>query len=66
VPEALELYQRNRIDRTARIVNESTGMRWLYRIEDEEEMRKAFHERNLSKSRAEWLYSYDPLTVALT
>jgi hypothetical protein len=33
--------------------------------EDEDEMRKAFHEKNLNKSRAEWLYCYDPLTVPL-
>jgi salicylate hydroxylase len=66
IPEALQLYQRNRIDRTARVVIESTESRALYRIEDEEEMRKAFHEKNLSKARAEWLYSYDPLTVPLT
>jgi salicylate hydroxylase len=66
VPEALQLYQRNRIERTSRIVNESRGMRLLYRIEDEEDMRKAFHDSNPSKSRGEWLYSYDPLTVPLT
>ena len=65
VPEALQRYQRNRLDRTARIVNESTESRALYRIEDEDEMRKAFAERNLSRSRAEWLYSYDPLHVPL-
>ncbi|MDB5770872.1 MAG: monooxygenase [Burkholderia sp.] len=65
VPEALQRYQRNRLDRTARIVNESTASRGLYRIEDEDEMRKAFHEKNLNKSRAEWLYCYDPLTVPL-
>jgi len=65
VPQALALYQRNRIARTTRIVHESTGMRLLYRIEDPEEMRRSFKERNLSKSRGEWLYSYDPLRVPL-
>jgi len=63
--QALALYQRNRIARTTRIVQESTGMRLLYRIEDPEEMRRSFKERNLSKSRSEWLYSYDPLRVPL-
>ncbi|MDO8456425.1 MAG: FAD-dependent monooxygenase [Burkholderiaceae bacterium] len=65
VSEALQRYQRNRLDRTARIVNESTESRGLYRIEDEDEMRKAFQEKNLTRSRAEWLYSYDPLNVPL-
>lgn len=37
----------------------------LYRIEDEEEMRRTFQAMNMSKSRSEWLYSYDPLTVPL-
>ena len=66
VPEALQLYQGNRIDRTTRIVNESTDSRGLYRIEDVNEMRRAFHEKNLDKSRAQWLYCYDPITVPLT
>lgn len=65
VPEALQQYQRNRLDRTARIVNESTESRRLYRIEDEDEMRRTFQETNLTKSREEWLYSYDPLHVPL-
>lgn len=66
VSEALQRYQRNRLARTARIVNESTESRGLYRIEDEDEMRKAFREKDIGKSRTEWLYSYDPLHVALT
>ncbi|WP_151448689.1 FAD-dependent monooxygenase [Lacisediminimonas profundi] len=64
-PAALQRYQRNRIERTTRIVNGSTDARTLYRIEDVEEMRRAFKEQNLSKSRSEWLYSYDPMTVPL-
>jgi len=28
-------------------------------------MKKAFADQDLTKSRAEWLYSYDPLQVAL-
>jgi salicylate hydroxylase len=65
VAQALGRYQRNRIARTTRIVMESTGMRSLYRMEDAEEMRRSFHERNLARSRGEWLYSYDPLRVPL-
>ena len=65
VPAALAKYQRNRLDRTARVVNESIENRWIYRIEDENEMREAFRKKDMNKSRAEWLYSYDPLTVKL-
>jgi salicylate hydroxylase len=65
VPEALQRYQRNRLDRTARIVNGSTESRGLYRIEDVAAMRQAFAEKNLTKSRDQWLYAYDPLTVPL-
>ncbi len=66
ISEALQRYQRNRLVRTARIVNESTESRGLYRIEDEDEMRKAFRDKDIGKSRTEWLYSYDPLHVVLT
>jgi salicylate hydroxylase len=65
VSNAILQYQNNRLDRTSRIVNGSTQSRALYRIEDVQEMRNAFHENNLNKSRAEWLYSYDPLNVSL-
>jgi len=65
VGEALKTYQDLRTDRTARVVLESSGNRDLYRIEDEEEMRRAFHEANMNKARSEWLYAYDPLTVPL-
>jgi salicylate hydroxylase len=37
----------------------------LYHIGDASAMRKAFHDRNIAKSRNEWLYPYDPLRVAL-
>jgi salicylate hydroxylase len=63
--EALKTYQDLRTDRTARVVRESAGNRDLYRIEDENAMRKAFHEKNMNKTRSEWLYAYDPLTVPL-
>ena len=64
--EAIQLYQRNRIERTARVVNESNSQGGLYRIVDAAEMRRAFAERNPAKDRAEWLFNYDPLTVPLT
>ncbi len=65
VPGALQRYQRNRLQRTARIVNGSTDSRALYRVEDVVQMRQAFHDQDLNKARSEWLYSYDPLTVPL-
>jgi salicylate hydroxylase len=63
--EGIQLYQRNRIDRTARVVNESNKVGGLYRIVDAEEMRRAFAESNPAKDRAQWLFNYDPLTVPL-
>jgi salicylate hydroxylase len=63
IQDALHMYQRSRMERTARVVRESAGNRNLYRIEDEDEMRRAFQAMNMNKSRSEWLYSYDPLTV---
>lgn len=65
VAAALQLYQRNRVDRTARVVTESTEQGGLYHIVDVEEMKRAFAKKNVAKERAEWLYCYDPLTVAL-
>jgi len=66
VADALSLYQRNRVDRTARIVNESTANRALFHHQTSDEFRQAFSERNIAAERANWLYSYDPLTVPLS
>jgi len=65
ITEGLQLYQRNRVDRTARIVNESTDHGGLYHMTDAAQMREAFTKRNIAKERAEWLFNYDPLTVPL-
>lgn len=65
VSSALQTYQRARVDRCARVVNESTEHGGLYHIVDADEMRKAFAAKNLAKERSEWLYNYDPLTVPL-
>ena len=64
--EQLRTYEWHRAPRTARVVEESTEMGELYHISSAEEMRKAFHDRNIAKSRNEWLYSYDPLRDSLT
>ncbi len=63
---ALDLYQRNRVDRTARIVETSTQNRRLFHLPSEAAIRAEFSKRNEGESRNRWLYSYNPLTVELT
>lgn len=65
IAEALDLYQRNRYARTARIVSESTHHGAMFQKTTEAESRQAFQDKDVAKERAEWLYSYDPLTVKL-
>jgi salicylate hydroxylase len=64
--EALQLYQRNRIERTSRIVMQSTENRKLFHLRSEAEIRAAFARRDEGRERNKWLYSYNPLTVELT
>lgn len=63
--QGLQRYGQLRGPRTARVVRESTEMGQLYQITDGAEMRQAFASRNIARSRNEWLYPYDPLTVPL-
>lgn len=63
--EALQIYQRNRIDRTARIVRQSTANRTLFHLGSQEAIRAAFAKRDEGEERNAWLYSYNPLTVDL-
>jgi salicylate hydroxylase len=65
IPEALQLYQRNRIDRTARIVTQSSENRRLFHLRSADEIRTAFARRDEGADRNKWLYSYNPLTVEL-
>ena len=65
VPEALQVYQRARVERCARVVTESAEHGGLYHMADPAEMKKAFAERNIARERAQWLYNYDPLKVPL-
>ena len=65
IPAALQLYQRNRIDRTARVVQVSTDNRRLFHLPSVAEMRAAFADRKEGDERNKWLYSYNPLTVEL-
>jgi salicylate hydroxylase len=61
----LQRYEAHRGPRTARVVRESSEMGELYHIGDAETMRRAFAERNIARSRNEWLYPYDPWTVPI-
>jgi salicylate hydroxylase len=65
VPEALDLYQRNRVDRTARIVEQSTENRRLFHLPSKDAIRAEFASRDQGAERNAWLYSYNPLTVEL-
>jgi salicylate hydroxylase len=65
IPQALQLYQRNRIDRTAKIVTQSSDNRRLFHLHSEAEIRAEFAKRNEGADRNTWLYSYNPLTVEL-
>jgi salicylate hydroxylase len=65
IADALQVYQRARVDRTARVVVQSTEMAGIYQIDDPEKMKRAFAQRNIARERAQWLYNYDPLTIPL-
>jgi salicylate hydroxylase len=62
---ALALYERNRVDRAIRIVDQSTAKRTLFHLRTVEEIRAAFAKRDEGADRNAWLYSYNPLTVQL-
>jgi salicylate hydroxylase len=61
----LDLYQRNRIDRTARVVEQSTENQKLFHLRSVAEIRRQFAHRDEGADRNRWLYSYNPLTVEL-
>ncbi|WP_088286606.1 FAD-dependent monooxygenase [Ideonella sp. A 288] len=61
----LARYEIHRAPRTARVVRESTEMGELYHIGDAQTMRQAFVDRDIARSRNEWLYPYDPLRVEI-
>jgi salicylate hydroxylase len=65
IDDALKLYERNRVDRTARIVEQSTFNRKLFHLPSVQAMRDEFAKRNEGEDRNKWLYSYNPLTVEL-
>ncbi len=65
LPQALSLYENNRIDRTARVVEASDANKKLFHLDSVEEIRQAFANRDEGEDRNAWLYSYNPLTVDL-
>jgi salicylate hydroxylase len=66
VADALQLYERNRIERTSRIVRGSDAQRTLFHLRDQKKLRQEFAKRDEGADRNAWLYSYNPLTVKLT
>jgi salicylate hydroxylase len=66
IADALQLYQRNRVDRTAKIVLQSNANRELFHLRSEAEIRARFSKKDEGDDRNSWLYSYNPLTVDLT
>lgn len=65
LPKALKAYENARLDRTARIVNESTEHAKLYQRKSHDDFRAAFQEKRPADDRAKWLYNYDPLTTPI-
>lgn len=63
--ERLQRYEAHRAPRTARVAHESTEMGELYHLVDAAAMRQAFVDRDIARSRNEWLYPYDPWSAAL-
>ena len=66
IAEALQIYQRNRVDRTAKIVLQSSANRELFHLKSVAEIRARFSEKDEGEDRNRWLYSYNPMTVELT
>lgn len=54
--EQLRRYEAQRAPRIARVVRESIERGEHYHIGDAQTMRRAFHERDIARSRNEWLY----------
>lgn len=62
---ALQLYQRNRYERTGRVVRESSENGRIFHQPSREALRDVFANRNMGQERSDWLFSYNPLTVQL-
>ena len=66
IEQALHLYEGNRIDRTARVIEQSNENQRIFHLRSEREIRQHFAQRNEGGYRNGWLYSYNPLAVELT
>jgi salicylate hydroxylase len=65
IASALQLYQRNRIPRTSRIVLQSSENRRRFHLGSQAAIRAEFAKVNEGAERNKWLYSYNPMTVEL-
>lgn len=65
IEDGLDLYQRNRIERATRVVEQANTNRTLFHHDSVEAMRASFADRNEGADRNDWLYSYNPMTVPL-
>lgn len=65
VAAALDLYEKNRYERTARVQTSSNDMARLYKLQTPEELKRGFSDFTLHEKRNEWLYGYNPLTIPL-
>ncbi len=63
---ALQCYQRNRYERTGRVVRESSENGRVFHQPSREALREVFANRNMGRERSNWLFSYNPWTVELT
>jgi salicylate hydroxylase len=63
--DALDLYQRSRFERTARVQRGSSDLGRLYHLRTEQQLRDAFATRDMSKERGSWVFDYDPWSVPL-
>jgi salicylate hydroxylase len=62
---ALDLYQRSRYERTARVQRGSNELGKLYHLRSEQELRQAFATRDMANERGSWVFSYDPWSAPL-
>ena len=62
---ALALYERNRFERTARVVRESSANGKLFHHRSRQAILDAFSKRDMGAERSSWLFNYNPLLVEL-
>lgn len=65
IASALQLYERNRYARTARVVRESSANGKLFHHRSRDAILDAFSKRDMGAERSSWLFNYNPLTVEL-